>query len=43
MGHHKQIANDHGATFEIFSNTPIPQTIKDWLTEKGMPFTEMLD
>lgn len=37
-----QIAREHGATFELFSNTPIPESIKEWLTQKGIPFTEIL-
>ena len=37
------IAKDHGATFEIISNTPIPPSVKEWLTSKGIKFTEMLD
>lgn len=37
-----QIAREQGATFELFSNTPIPESIKEWLTKKGIPFTEIL-
>ena len=29
--------------YEIFSNTPIPESIKQWLTKKGITFTELLD
>ena len=43
MGHRLQIAMEHRATFEIFSNTPIPHHIKTWLTGKGIPFTELLE
>jgi len=43
MGNRLRIANDHGATYELFSNTPIPDSIKEWLTKKGIPFTELLD
>jgi len=43
MGHRLNIAKQNGATYELFSNTPIPQSIKDWLTKKGIPFTEILD
>ena len=43
MGHRLQIAREHSATFEIFSNTPIPPPIKAWLTRKGIPFTELLE
>lgn len=42
MGDRLRIAKDHGATYELFSNTTIPQSIKDWLTKKGIPFTEIL-
>jgi len=43
MGHRLQIAREHRATFEIFSNTPIPPHIKAWLTRKGIRFTELLE
>jgi hypothetical protein len=43
MGDRLKIAKQNGATYELFSNTPIPQSIKDWLTKKGIPFTEILD
>ena len=42
MGHHRRVAFDNGATFEIFSNTPIPEYFKEWLTQKGIPYTEFL-
>lgn len=29
--------------YELFSNVPIPDTIKAWLIKKGIPFTEILD
>lgn len=38
----KQIAEDNGATFELFTNSPIPSHWKEWLTSKGIPFTEIL-
>lgn len=37
-----KIAQEHNATYELFSNTPIPENIKNWLTKKGIPFTEIL-
>ena len=43
MGDRLRIATEHGATYEIFSNTPIPESIKQWLTKKGITFTELLD
>ena len=42
MGQRLSIAQQNGATFELFSNTPIPQSIQNWLTLKGIPFTEIL-
>ncbi|MDD6826014.1 MAG: hypothetical protein PUE12_07885, partial [Oscillospiraceae bacterium] len=42
MGDRLRIAKDNGATYELFSNTPIPQFYKEWLTKKGIPFTEIL-
>ena len=43
MGNRLRIATDNGAMYELFSNTPIPESIKQWLIEKGIPFTELLD
>ncbi len=43
MGDRKRIAIENGATYEIFSNTPIPDSIKEWLRNKDIPFTEILD
>ncbi|GKX66999.1 hypothetical protein [Inconstantimicrobium mannanitabidum] len=43
MGARLRIAKDSEATYELFSNSPIPQAIKDWLTKKGIPYTELLD
>ncbi len=40
MGARKKIAESNGATYELHSNTPIPQNIKSWLSEKGIPFYE---
>ncbi|MCX8670873.1 hypothetical protein J3U22_06290 [Gilliamella sp. B2865] len=34
------IAKQNGASFEVHSNTPIPQHVKDWLTSKNIPFKE---
>ena len=43
MGHRLSIAKSNGATYELFSNSPIPEGIKQWLTQKGIPYTELLD
>ncbi len=43
MGDRLRIATENGATYEIFTNTPIPESIKQWLTQKGITFTELLD
>ena len=43
MGDRLRIARENGATYELFSNTPIPDSIKQWLTQKGIPFTEILN
>ncbi len=42
MGQRLDIAKKNGATYELFSNTPIPKTIKDWLTKKDIKFTELI-
>ncbi|MFC1894869.1 hypothetical protein ACFLYH_02875, partial [Candidatus Dependentiae bacterium] len=42
MGRGLSIARAHGAIYELHSNVPIPQSIKDWLTVKGIKFTEWL-
>ncbi len=34
MGERLRIAKENGATYELFSNTPIPDEIKVWLTQK---------
>ncbi|WP_228745459.1 RHS repeat-associated core domain-containing protein, partial [Paenibacillus sp. S150] len=40
MGSRLKIAAQNGASYELHSNTPIPKAIKDWLTTKGIKFTE---
>jgi hypothetical protein len=42
MGDRLRIAKENGASYELFSNSPIPDKIKQWLTKKGIPFTEIL-
>ena len=43
MGDRLRIATENGATYELFSNTPIPVSIKQWLDQKGIAYTELLD
>lgn len=43
MGDRLRIATENGATYELFSNTPIPASIKRWLDKKGIAYTELLD
>ena len=43
MGDRLRIAKENNATYELFSNTPIPQVFKDYLVKKGIPFTEILE
>ncbi|MCE4073615.1 MULTISPECIES: hemagglutinin repeat-containing protein, partial [Pseudomonas] len=40
IGAHNRIATEQGASYEVHSNTPIPQHVKDWLSKKGIPFKE---
>ena len=42
MGQRLSIAKKNGATYELFSNTPIPDSIKSWLDKKGIQYTEIL-
>lgn len=43
MDNRLRIATENGATYELFSNTPIPESIKERLTKKGISYTELLD
>ena len=43
MGDRLKIAMDNSATYELFSNTPIPASVKQWLSKKGIAYTELLD
>ena len=36
------IAKKNGATYELFSNSPIPDFVKKWLKSKGVLFHEIL-
>lgn len=40
VGAHARIAKDNDASFEVHSNTTIPEHFKVWLTSKGIPFRE---
>ncbi|WP_255556784.1 hypothetical protein [Gilliamella sp. ESL0441] len=40
VGSYASIAKQNGTSFEVHSNTPIPQHVKDWLTSKNIPFKE---
>ncbi len=43
MGDRLRIAKENDATYELFSNTPISDKVKEWLSKKGIEFTETLD
>jgi len=43
MGARLKIAKQNDATYFLYSNSRIPQAIKDWLTKKGIGFKEFLD
>lgn len=40
IGARRRIARQHGKTYEVHSNVPIPDHVKDWLKRKGIPFFE---
>lgn len=40
IGARNSIAKKNGATYELHSNTPIPNHVKEWLKKKGIPFSE---
>lgn len=40
MGFRLRIAQENGATYDLHSNTPIPDSIKTWLEQKGIPYHE---
>ena len=42
MGNRLRIATDNGATYELFSNTSIPESIKKWLMEKRYSFYRVI-
>jgi RHS repeat-associated protein len=43
MGSRLKIAQSNNATYELHSNTQIPQGIKDWLTNRGIQYFEHLE
>ena len=42
MGNRLDIAKRNNAIYELFSNTPIPEIVKEWLNRKGIIYTELL-
>ena len=42
MGRGLKVALECGASYHLHSNSQIPQIIKEWLTKKGIQFTEWL-
>ncbi|HAE6952235.1 TPA_asm: RHS repeat-associated core domain-containing protein, partial [Salmonella enterica subsp. enterica serovar Infantis] len=40
VGDHARIARANGASFEVYSNTPIPEHVKGWLDSKDIPYKE---
>lgn len=43
MGDRLSIATENGAAYEVFSNTPMLASIKQWLDKKEIAYTELLD
>jgi len=43
MGARLDLAQKNGASYHFFSNQPIPQEVKEWLTKKGITFFEILE
>ncbi|SFX74075.1 filamentous hemagglutinin [Thermoactinomyces sp. DSM 45891] len=43
MGSRLQIAKENGATYELYSNVPIPKVFKDYMNKKGIPYHGWLD
>ena len=43
MGQRLQIARENGAEYVLFSNTPIPPKVKDYLDKKGIRYQETLN
>ena len=42
MGDRLKIATNNGKLYILFSNTPIPDYVKEWLSKKGIEFLETL-
>ena len=42
MGERLKIATNNGKQYFLFSNTPIPDYVKEWLSKKGIEFFETL-
>lgn len=43
MGSRLNIATKNNASYELHSNTPIPDVVKTWLEKKGIKYFEWLD
>ena len=42
MGRGLKVAQDCGVNYELYSNTRIPDLVKEWLTVKGIKYYEIL-
>ena len=42
IGEQQKTAALNDVNFKVYSNSPIPDAIKAWLTKRGVPFTELL-
>jgi RHS repeat-associated protein len=42
MGRYKSIAEKYGKTFELHTNSPIPDFLRQWLSDQGISWTEYL-
>jgi hypothetical protein len=43
IGARRRIAQQHGKSYEVHSNVPVPGHVKAWLEEKGITFVEHLE
>ncbi|MGI9279809.1 MAG: hypothetical protein ACR2PX_09275, partial [Endozoicomonas sp.] len=42
MGRRKSIAEQNGTTYELYTNSKIPEYVKKYLDRKGIPYTELI-